>query len=206
MLIGYARVSTRAQDLDPQEAALREAGCEKVYVEKISGAAADRPQLAALLEFARAGDVVVVTRLDRLGRSTRQMLETVEWLESRKVNLRSLAEPWADTTSPAGRVVMTVFAGIAEFERSLILARTREGRANAKANGKKFGRKPKVNEDQWSLHRGALRRGEITVSKAAELLGGRVGRAATSLMPPSLGPPPRSLLPQAAGQGPARRS
>jgi len=171
MLIGYGRVSTRAQDLDPQEAALREAGCEKVYVEKISGAAADRPQLAALLEFARAGDVVVVTRLDRLGRSTRQMLETVEWLESRKVNLRSLAEPWADTTSPAGRVVMTVFAGIAEFERSLILARTSEGLAKARENGTKFGRKAKISAEQWAVYSGALKRNEITVLEAAKSLG-----------------------------------
>ena len=115
MLIGYARVSTDDQDLTLQRAALKEAGCRRLYEEKASGAKRDRPELARLLDQLREGDVVVVTRLDRLARSTRDLLDVAELLREADAGLRSLAEPWADTTSPAGRMVLTVFAGIAEF-------------------------------------------------------------------------------------------
>lgn len=171
MLIGYARVSTRGQDLEGQEDALRAAGCERLFVEKISGAAIVRPQLEAMLQFARTGDAIVVTRLDRLGRSTRQLLDTVETFKDRGVGLRSLAEPWADTTSEAGKLIMTVFAGIAEFERSLIRTRTAEGRKKAQERGTKFGRPPKVSEETWAIHRAAIERNELSASKAAKLLG-----------------------------------
>src|SRR5690349_14050260 len=120
MLIGYARVSPDDQDLAAQRAALTEVGCRRIYEEKVSGAERDRPELARLLHHMRGGDVVVVARLDRLARSTRDLLEIAEQLEEAGAGLRSLAEPWADTTSPAGRMVLTVLAGIAEFERALI--------------------------------------------------------------------------------------
>ncbi|EHR0258044.1 recombinase family protein, partial [Escherichia coli] len=133
--IGYARVSTDAQDLTNQRAELAAAGCAKIFAEKITGTHAKRPELARMLDHLRPGDVVTVTSLDRLARSTRDLLNIAERLEAAGVGLRSLAEPWADTTSPAGRMVLTVFAGIAEFERSLIVDRTRTGREAAMARG-----------------------------------------------------------------------
>ena len=126
-LIGYARVSTQGQDLAQQRAALRGAGCNRVFEEKVSGAKRDRPQLERLLDHLRGGDVVAVTRLDRLARSTRDLLEIAERIKDAGAGLRSMAEPWADTTTPAGRMALTVFAGIADFERSLIVERTERG-------------------------------------------------------------------------------
>ncbi len=140
MLTGYARVSTDDQDLTLQRAALKEAGCQRTFEEKASGAKRDRPELARMLEQLRDGDVVVVTRLDRLARSTRDLLDIAERLREAGAGLRSIAEPWADTTSPAGRMVLTVFAGIAEFERSLIGERTSSGRKAAQGRGVRFGR------------------------------------------------------------------
>src|ERR1700730_15746591 len=129
MLIGYARVSTDDQNLDLQRTALSEAGCTRIYEEKLSGASRNRPELTRLLDHLRGGDVVVVHRLDRLARSTRDLLDIAELIKEAEAGLRSLSEPWADTTSPAGRMVLTVFAGIAEFERALIQQRTRGGPA-----------------------------------------------------------------------------
>jgi DNA invertase Pin-like site-specific DNA recombinase len=140
MLIGYARVSTDDQDLAQQRAALRAAGCRRLYEEKVSGAQRERPQLSRLIDQLRPDDVVTVTRLDRLARSTRDLLDIAERLQEAGAGLRSLAEPWADTTSPAGRMVLIVFAGIAEFERALISERTSNGRVAAKARGVRFGR------------------------------------------------------------------
>ena len=151
MLTGYARVSTDDQDLRLQWAALKEAGCKRVYEEKISGARRDRPQLARMLDQIREDDVVVVTRLDRLARSTRDLLDVAEQLKDAGAGLRSLAEPWADTTSPAGRMVLTVFAGIAEFERALIHQRTSSGRIAAMQRGVRFGRPSKLESDQVAL-------------------------------------------------------
>lgn len=151
MLIGYARVSTDDQHLDNQRQALRATGCQRIYEEKISGAKRDRPELTRLLEHLRDGDVVVITRLDRLARSTRDLLELAELLERTHVGLRSLAEPWADTTSPSGKMVLTVFAGIAEFERSLIAERTRTGRNAARHKGVRFGRPSKLSAEQIAL-------------------------------------------------------
>ena len=115
MLIGYARVSTDDQHLDNQRTALRAAGCQRIYEEKISGAKRDRPELTRLLDHVRDGDVLVATRLDRLARATHDLLELAEILNRADVGLRSLGDPWADTTSPSGKMVLTVFAGIAEF-------------------------------------------------------------------------------------------
>ena len=159
MLIGYARVSTEDQDLTVQRAALKEAGCRRVYEEKVSGARRDRPQLARLLDQLREGDVVVVHRLDRLARSTRDLLEIAELLRDAGAGLRSLGEPWADTTSPAGRMVLTVFAGIAEFERALIHQRTSAGRAAARQRGVRFGRPSKLAAEQIALARRLIEEG-----------------------------------------------
>lgn len=159
MLIGYARVSTDDQDLSLQRAALQGAGCTRTYEEKISGAKRDRPELIRMLDHIRAGDVVVVSRLDRLARSTRDLLEIAEQLKAAEAGLRSLHEPWADTTSPAGRMVLTVFAGIAEFERELIHERTSTGRTAAKSRGVRFGRPPKLTSDQIALARRLVEEG-----------------------------------------------
>lgn len=175
MLIGYARVSTEDQDLALQRAALKEAGCKKIFEEKISGAQRARSELDRLFEQLREGDVVVVARLDRLARSTRDLLGLAEEIADRGAGLRSLGEPWADTTSAAGKMILTVFAGIAEFERSLILQRTGAGRVAAQARGVKFGRPVKISDDQWAHYGPLLKSGSLTVSAAAKLIG--CGRA-----------------------------
>lgn len=169
MLLGYARVSTGDQDLSLQRTALREAGCRRVFEEGVSGAGRDRPELARLLDQVREDDVVVVTRLDRLARSTRDLLEVAERLRGVGAGLRSLAEPWADTTSPAGRTVLTVFAGIAKFERALILSRSSAGRQAATQRGVRFGRRPKLGADQVALAQRLLNEG-TSVRAAAGML------------------------------------
>lgn len=151
MKIGYARVSTEDQTLERQRQRLSAAECEELFEEKISGARRNRPELEKLIARLRKGDVLVVTRLDRLARSTSELLRTVERLVEKQVGLQSLDEPWADTTSPSGRMVLTVFAGIAEFERHLIRSRTDDGRVAAKARGVAFGRPPKMRPDQQAL-------------------------------------------------------
>jgi len=169
MLLGYARVSTDDQNLALQRKALREAGCRRFYEEKLSGARRDRPELARLLDQVRDDDVLVVTRLDRLARSTRDLLDVAERLREAGAGLRSLAEPWADTTSPAGRMVLTVFAGIAEFERALILGRTSAGRIAAQQKGVRFGRPPALASDQVALGRRLVAEGH-PVREIAKLL------------------------------------
>lgn len=151
MLIGYARVSTDGQDLTTQRDALLRAGCQRIYEEKVSGAASGRAELARLLDHLRPDDVVVVMRLDRLARSTRNLLDIAEQLQLAEAGLRSISEPWADTTSPAGRMILTIFAGIAEFERELIKARTASGRARARSLGTRFGRPQKLTQDKLTL-------------------------------------------------------
>jgi DNA invertase Pin-like site-specific DNA recombinase len=137
---GYARVSTDGQSLASQDAELHAAGCAKVYAEKISGARSNRPELAKVLKRLDTGDVLIVTRLDRLARSTRDLLNILDDIAKRGAGFKSLHDAWADTTSAHGRLMVTVLAGLAEFERELILARTSDGRARAKARGVKFGR------------------------------------------------------------------
>jgi DNA invertase Pin-like site-specific DNA recombinase len=144
MIIGYARVSTDGQTLDAQQAALAAVGAEKVFAEKVSGAVTDRKQLAKAISALGAGDVLLVTRLDRLARSTRDLPNVLDAVAKAGAGFRSLADAWADTTTPHGRLMLTVLGGLAEFERSLILARTSEGRARAKARGVRFGRKLKL--------------------------------------------------------------
>jgi DNA invertase Pin-like site-specific DNA recombinase len=169
MLIGYARVSTDDQHLDGQRAALHAAGCQLIYEEKISGAKRKRPELTRLLEHLREGDIVVVSRLDRLARSTRDLLELVDIFQHASVGLRSLAEPWADTTSPSGKMVLTIFAGIAEFERALISERTSAGRRAAKMKGVRFGRPMKLSIEQVALGRRLISEGS-SVRDAARML------------------------------------
>lgn len=169
--IGYARVSTQGQDLAQQRAALRQTGCTRIFEEKVSGARRDRPELARLLDHLRAGDVVTVTRLDRLARSTRDLLEIAERIKEAGAGLRSLAEPWADTTTPAGRMVLTVFAGIADFERSLIMERTSSGRAAAKARGVRFGPRPSLSAQQIAHARQLVEQEDRPVAEVAKLLG-----------------------------------
>ena len=147
-IYGYARVSTDGQTLDAQIAELKAAGAEKVFREKVSGARADRPELARLMRGLTAGDVVLVTRLDRLARSTRDLLNTLASMAEKGAGFRSLHDTWADTTTPHGRLMLTVLAGLAEFERELIRARTGEGRERAKARGVRLGRKPKLTPHQ----------------------------------------------------------
>ncbi|WP_225776446.1 recombinase family protein [Pseudomonas sp. Marseille-Q5115] len=169
-LIGYARVSSVGQDLEQQLLALGQGGCQRIFEEKASGAKRERPELNRLLEHLRAGDVLTVTRLDRLARSTTDLLHIAERLREIGAGLRSLAEPWADTTSPAGRMVLTIFAGIADFERSLIGERTSAGRAAAKAKGVRFGPKPILSVEQLAHARRLIDEGE-PVAGVARLLG-----------------------------------
>src|SRR3954453_19385321 len=169
MLIGYARVSTEDQNLALQRSALKGVGCKRIYEEKVSGAKRSRPELDRMLDQLRAGDVIVVSRLDRLARSTRDLLDIAEQLKEVGAGLRSLHEPWADTTSPAGRMVLTVFAGIAEFERALIQERTSAGRTSARARGVRFGRPPKLAADQVALARRLIAEG-TSVPEAARIL------------------------------------
>jgi DNA invertase Pin-like site-specific DNA recombinase len=148
MIVGYARVSTDGQTLHAQEAALKAAGVERVYAEKISGAKSDRLQLTKMLKTLAEGDTVVVTRLDRLARSTRDLLNILHTIGKAGATFKSLADAWADTTTPHGRLMLTILGGLAEFERELIKARTDDGRRRAMANGKRFGRKPKLTAHQ----------------------------------------------------------
>jgi DNA invertase Pin-like site-specific DNA recombinase len=147
-LIGYARVSTQDQDLTGQLEALKAAGATTIYREKVSGVRADRPQLAKMMATLKAGDVVMVTKLDRLGRSTRELLDLIDCISKADASFRSLGDPLWDTGSPQGRLLSTLLAAIAEFERELIRERTGEGRKRAMANGVKFGRKPKLSAFQ----------------------------------------------------------
>jgi DNA invertase Pin-like site-specific DNA recombinase len=145
---GYARVSTGGQSVDAQARQLRAAGASKVFREVASGAKTDRSQLHRLVAELAAGDVVMVTRLDRLARSSRDLLNTLAAITERKAGFRSLGDTWADTTTAYGRLMLTVLAGLAEFERELIRIRTGEGRARAKENGISLGRKPKLTPHQ----------------------------------------------------------
>jgi DNA invertase Pin-like site-specific DNA recombinase len=147
-LLGYARVSTQGQSLDVQIEALKAAGASQVFREKVSGVRADRPQLARLMASLSQGDVVVVSKLDRLGRSTRELLELIDRIGKAGAAFKSLGDPLWDTSTPQGRLLSTLLAGIAEFERELIRERTGAGRERALARGVRFGRKPKLTQYQ----------------------------------------------------------
>jgi DNA invertase Pin-like site-specific DNA recombinase len=147
-IIGYARVSTQDQSLAGQLETLKAAGAKTIYREKISGVRANRPQLAKLMASLKARDIVTVTKLDRLGRSTRELLELIDCIGKAGAAFRSLGDPLFDTTSSQGRLLSTLLAAICEFERDLIRERTGEGRKRAMAAGVKFGRKRKLSDYQ----------------------------------------------------------
>jgi DNA invertase Pin-like site-specific DNA recombinase len=147
-IYGYARVSTDGQTLTAQQVQLRDAGAAKIFAEKISGARSNRAELEKLLNRLETGDVLMVTRLDRLARSTRDLLNILDCVAQAGAGFRSLADAWADTTTPHGRLMLTVLGGLAEFERELIRARTGEGRARAKARGVHMGRPPALTPHQ----------------------------------------------------------
>lgn len=170
MKIGYARVSTKDQELNLQTDALRQAGCERIFEERASGARRDRPALKEALDFAREGDVLVVWRLDRLARSLRQLIGTVEDLRQRGVEFQSLTES-IDTTTPGGTLVFHVFGAVAEFERSIIQERTRAGLAAARDRGRMGGRPPALTTDQVEFARTMLAHSDATVSSVATQLG-----------------------------------
>jgi DNA invertase Pin-like site-specific DNA recombinase len=155
MNYGYASPSGDGEGVAAQSRRLTASGCEKILREAAGGRGAPRGQLRKALDLLEAGDVLIVTRLDCLARSTRDLLETLVAITERKAGFRSLGEPWADTTTRHGRVMLAVLAGLAEFERELIRARTGEGRARAVARGVKMGRPPKLTSDQ---RREAVRR------------------------------------------------
>lgn len=169
-LIGYARVSTQDQNPDMQEAALMEAGCDRVFVDRASGALSERPQLAAALAYLRPGDTLCVWRLDRLGRSLKHLVQSVGDLEEREVGFKSLHES-IDTTPPTGRLIFHIFASLAEFERDLIRERTSAGLAPARARGRSGGRPPSLSPKKVELARSMHAAGDTTVAEIASILG-----------------------------------
>jgi DNA invertase Pin-like site-specific DNA recombinase len=169
MIVGYARVSTDGQSLEAQHAALTAAGATRLFSEKQSGAKTDRAALARCLASLEPGDTLLVTKLDRLARSTRDLLNTLAAVTERGASFRSLGDSWADTSTPHGKLMVTVLEGLAEFERHLILSRTNEGRQRAMARGIKFGRKPKLTKHQQAEALERKANGETLTEIAKEL-------------------------------------
>lgn len=170
--IGYARVSTTEQDLALQRDALTGAGCQKIFEDRVSGTTTDRPGLNEALGYLREGDVLVVWKLDRLGRSMSHLIDTVQNLDGRHVGLHSLTEQ-IDTTTPGGRLIFHLFGALGQFERDLIRERTRAGLRAAQARGRRGGRKPVITEDKLTRARELIGRG-LTVREAAARV--RVGK------------------------------
>lgn len=151
MKIGYKRVSTQNQKLDRQTDLLNDFGVERIYEEKITGTKRERKELDKMLEQLRPNDIVVVTDLTRLSRSTKDLFEIVEIIESKGAGIKSLKESWLDTTTPQGKLLFTIFAGLSQFERDLTAQRTKEGLASAKIRGKKLGRPNKYQEKKDTI-------------------------------------------------------
>lgn len=170
MLIGYARVSTSDQNTGLQLNALKSAGCERIFEEKASGAQRDRPELNAALEYARDGDTIVVWKLDRLARSLKQLIETVEKLDAGGIGFKSITES-IDTTSPGGKLIFHIFGALAEFERGMIRERTIAGLQSARAKGRVGGRPPVMNADDIAASKAMLADPDITVKQIAERMG-----------------------------------
>ena len=168
MLIGYARVSTNEQDTATQVAALKSAGCERIFREKASGGRWDRPELHRLLDQLRKGDVLVVWKLDRLSRSLRDVLTIMEQIAEAKAGFRSLSEA-IDTTSPAGRMMMQMLGAFAEFERAMLRERTKAGLKSARRQGRIGGRRPKLRSQQQAEIIKMVSRGRRTAADAARL-------------------------------------
>lgn len=170
MNIGYARVSTAEQNLTLQTDALSAVGCERIFVETASGAQRDRPELQRALDYMRPGDTLVVWKLDRLARSMRQLIDTVELLQSKGMGFRSLTE-MIDTTTAGGMLVFHIFGALAEFERAIIRERTKAGLDAARARGRKGGRRPKLSKSDIRDARALLRDPEIGVAEVAHRIG-----------------------------------
>ena len=169
-LLGYARVSTNDQDAALQTRALSEAGCFRIFTDVMSGAAEHRPELDKLKDQLRPGDTLVVWRLDRLGRSLRHLIDSMNELEKQGVGFRSLTES-IDTTSAGGRLIFHVFGALAEFERELIQERTQAGLAAARARGRHGGRPPLLTDDQLKTAKQMYERQDMTVAQIGEVLG-----------------------------------
>ena len=182
MIYGYARVSTDGQSVQAQVVELSAAGCEKVFSETASGTKAERSQLKRALGALADGDALFVTRLDRLARSTRDLLNVLATIAEKKAQFRSLRDAWADTTTPHGRLMLTVLGGLAEFERDLIRSRTSEGRDRAKARGVKLGRRPSLSLAQRSFVAQQRAQGE-SMRHLARVLG--VSKATIGRIPPA---------------------
>jgi DNA invertase Pin-like site-specific DNA recombinase len=200
-LIGYGRVSTSGQLLDRQIRALTDAGCIKVFTDRLSGRTADRPELAACLAYLRPGDTLVVPSLDRLSRSLQDLIGLVAELRRRGVGFRSLHEA-LDTTTPGGRLIFHVFAALAEFIRELIVEGTREGLDAARARGQRLGRPPALTPEQIRHARHLLANPENTVASIARLLG--VSRSTLYKHIPELGlgkPLPALVVDGMSGSG-----
>jgi len=170
LLVGYARVSTQDQKQELQIDALQSAGCERIFEEKASGAQRERPELKAAIDYLREGDTLVVWKMDRLARSLKQLIETIEALEARNIGFRSLTEA-IDTTTPGGRLVFHIFGALAEFERSIIRERTSAGLAAARARGKVGGRPPSLNQADIAAATAMLADKSISVREVASRLG-----------------------------------
>ena len=170
MLVGYARISTPDQKLDLQLDALREAGCERTFTDEASGAKTDRPGLTEALAFARTGDTLVVWRLDRFGRSLKDLVGRVDELRERGVGFRSLTEG-VDTTSSTGKLVFHVFGALAEFERDLIRERTMAGLASARARGRKGGRPRAMDEEKIHVATRLMKDSEVSVAEVCRAVG-----------------------------------
>jgi DNA invertase Pin-like site-specific DNA recombinase len=170
MLLGYARVSDASQNHDLQLDALRQAGCERVFIETGSGARADRPELAKALEMARAGDTIACWRLDRIGRSLRHLIEIAEQLQQRGIALRSLTEN-IDTGTTSGRFLFNILGALGQMEREIIVERTRAGLAAAAARGRRGGRPPALDTDKLRAAKAMLASGTMTTTEVARQLG-----------------------------------
>jgi DNA invertase Pin-like site-specific DNA recombinase len=177
-ILGYARISTNGQTLASQDAQLMAAGSAKVYAEKVSGAKTDRPQLAKLLRRLESDDVLMVTRLDRLARSTRDLLNILDVIAKAGAGFKSLGDAWADTTTPHGRLMLTVLGGFAEFERELILARTSDGRTRAKVRGVKLGRALTRHQRQEAIDRLAKGEAQADIARSYAVSQSTISRLA----------------------------
>lgn len=170
MNIGYARVSTAEQNLNLQTDALEAAGCKRIFIETVSGSQRDRPELQCALDYIRPGDTLIVWKLDRLARSMRQLIDTVEMLQSGGIGFRSLTES-IDTTTAGGMLVFHIFGALAQFERAMIRERTEAGLRAARARGRKGGRPCSLTAKDVAMARGMLRDPAISVADAAKALG-----------------------------------
>ena len=168
---GYARVSTQDQDLGVQRDALTAAGCSLLYAEKISGKSADRPELKAMLGALQPGDLVIVTRIDRLARSLMDLLNIMKAIGEKGAGFKSLAESWADFSNPVGRMIIGVMGSLAEYERSLILARTDAGRRRAKAEGRRIGGPNPTISAEARTQAAAMVAAGVSMTKAAAACG-----------------------------------